>query len=150
MHHHISACAAFLVSCYPRQSGSCLIHISLVHPRVPSVDRYLALQSTASKVCLGCYVQLRELLDTKFCTLEDFKQDSRYRVPHEDHSHAGKVGLLILLSAGTAVQRRCMMNRGRAEHGMALHKATCRGLAQVMIEAMSGGLFCLCAWYLPE
>ena len=36
-------------------------------------------------------LQLKELLEGQFSTLEDFKRDSRYRVPHEDHTHASKV-----------------------------------------------------------
>lgn len=30
-------------------------------------------------------LQLKELLDERFHSLEDFKADERYRVPHDDH-----------------------------------------------------------------
>ena len=45
-----------------------------------------------------CALQLKELLDERFHSLEDFKADERYRVPHDDHRlHSKQVrGLLSI------------------------------------------------------
>lgn len=59
--------------------------------------------------------QLKDLLDGQFSTLESFRQDSRYRVPHDDHAHAVKVSLRCLrccCCAPLLLQPLCILASG--------------------------------------
>jgi hypothetical protein len=44
-------------------------------------------------VICACVLQLKALLDGSFHSLDDFKADERYRLPHDDHKPHAKVCL---------------------------------------------------------
>ena len=54
-----------------------------------------------------CMLQLKKLLEEHFSTLDSFKQDIRYRVPHDDHAHAAKVSLCCLTATAVLLRRPC-------------------------------------------